>query len=69
MTNDARGTGINEELQHLLMSAFPDPVVRERWLQSPSGILGGRTPAALLRAGKAGRVCEALASLEDGVFS
>jgi len=57
------------ELRHLLEAAFPDSSARRAWVQSRSGMLRGRTPISLLRAGKVMRVCEALAAFEDGAFA
>jgi uncharacterized protein (DUF2384 family) len=57
------------ELQHLLREVFPEPRGRAQWLHSPSGLLRGRSPISLLRAGKVSRVVGALATLESGAFT
>jgi putative toxin-antitoxin system antitoxin component (TIGR02293 family) len=57
------------ELQHLLREVFPDEEAREAWLRSPSGLLRGRSPISLLRAGRVSRVVGALATLESGAFT
>ena len=62
-------TAVHRELAGLLAAAFPDPAARAQWLKQPSGILGGLIPAELISARRAARVCQALASLEDGVFT
>lgn len=55
--------------RQLLDAVFPEPPTRAQWLQSPSRILHGRSPVALLRAGGVSDVVEALATLESGAFT
>lgn len=57
------------ELRHLLGEVFPEAEGRAQWLHSPSGLLRGRSPISLLRAGQFSRVVGALATLESGAFT
>jgi uncharacterized protein (DUF2384 family) len=57
-----------QELKHLLETVFPTTEMAQQWMTEPNPELRGKTPLAYVRAGRAPKVVEMLASFEAGVY-
>ncbi|HEX8692195.1 MAG TPA: MbcA/ParS/Xre antitoxin family protein [Longimicrobium sp.] len=56
----------NRELRRLLQAVFRDEAAARTWLHSSVPMLGGQTPASLVKAGQADEVIAVLAGLASG---
>jgi ribosome-binding protein aMBF1 (putative translation factor) len=56
------------ELRHLLNEVFDSPEQADEWLHSSVRAFRGRTPLALIRAGKVQEVNGVLATIESGAY-